>query len=72
MSWRSAAVSLLGDGTEIAHRGDPDRTDGKVDGYALVRSATETKRLILQERLIGSSTERLLLSAGIQAGMRVR
>jgi SAM-dependent methyltransferase len=37
----------------------------------LVRSASETRRLILQERVIGQSTERLLVSAGIRAGMRV-
>jgi SAM-dependent methyltransferase len=39
--------------------------------YALRRSAAETERLILQERVLGASTARFFQAAGIGPGMRV-
>jgi 2-polyprenyl-3-methyl-5-hydroxy-6-metoxy-1,4-benzoquinol methylase len=39
--------------------------------YALQRSATERRRLVLQERVIGPSTARFFDDAGLRRGMRV-
>jgi len=47
----------------------PDTTDPA--HYALGRSRAEAERLMLQHRIYGPSTRRLLTSAGISAGMRV-
>lgn len=46
-------------------------TTPETDGYALGRSAAETRRLILQHRIYGPSTRRLFEAAGIGAGMTV-
>jgi 2-polyprenyl-3-methyl-5-hydroxy-6-metoxy-1,4-benzoquinol methylase len=39
--------------------------------YALERSATERRRLVLQERVVGTITARFLEDAGVRPGMRV-
>jgi ubiquinone/menaquinone biosynthesis C-methylase UbiE len=46
-------------------------TQARADGYALGRSEAETNRLILQNQIYGPITRRLLVDAGILAGMRV-
>jgi ubiquinone/menaquinone biosynthesis C-methylase UbiE len=48
-----------------------DDGDSVRRGYSLERSPAETARLGLQERLIGATTPRLLIEAGISPGMRV-
>lgn len=42
-----------------------------VDAYPLERSAHETRRLVLQHQIYGPLTRRLLLDAGVTAGMKV-
>jgi SAM-dependent methyltransferase len=46
-------------------------TDPPADTYALGRSDSETRRLIVQHQLYGPFTRQFLTAAGITAGMRV-
>jgi SAM-dependent methyltransferase len=54
-----------------ADRSRPEASDTSEAIYILGHSQAETRRLINQAAILGSTTERLLRSAGIEHGMRV-